>query len=111
MGLSHMKGFKIVDVHKDGTYKTLYHGVNRSKTLKTNEWLKAEIKNITDGSSQQKYKSGFHILPTYEGCVDYLKKFKKLKNKKIVKCRAKNVWPKTHSKSDVYLAEYILIEG
>jgi len=104
-----MTWYKIVDDH-NGILKTLFHGVNRSKTLTLNKWLKAEIKDVRDGSCQKTYKSGFHILKTYEECKEYLKRFTHIDKKKIVKCKAMNVWSKTHSRSNVYLAEYIFIE-
>ena len=103
--------YKIVDEDKPGVFKTLFHGVDRSRVLRFNEWLKAEIKFVTDGSCQTAYKSGFHIAPSYEECVDYLKAFKHTDKKRIVKCTAKNVWPKSHSRHNIYLAEYINIEG
>ena len=105
-----MTWYKIVDDH-DGILKTLFHGVNRSKVLTLNKWLQAEIKDVRDGSCQKTYKSGFHILPSYKEAADYLTRFTYTDKKKIVKCRAKNIWPKTHSRSDVHLAEYIYIEG
>jgi len=104
-----MRCYKIVDEH-DGILKTLFHGVDGSRILKKGEWLKAVIKDVRDGSCQTYYKSGWHILPTYEDCVEYLKRFTYTDKKKIVPCQARNVWPKTHSRADVYLAEYIFIE-
>lgn len=105
-----MKCFKIVDDH-NGILKTLFHGVDGSRVLKKNEWLKADIKDLRNGSCQTYYKSGWHVLPTYEDCVEYLRRFTNLDKKRIVKCQVKNVWPKTHSRADVYLAEYLFIEG
>ena len=105
-----MKCYKIVDEH-NGVLKTLFHGVDGSRVLKLNQWLKADIKDVRDGSRTTYYKSGWHIMSTYEDCVEYLKQFTYTDKKKIVKCRAKHVWPKTHSRSDVYLSEYIYIEG
>lgn len=104
-----MKCYKIVDQHDD-VLKTLFHGVDGSRVLKKGEWLKAVIKDVRDGSCQKTYKSGFHILKTYEECKEYLKRFTHIDKKKIVKCKAMNVWSKIHSRSNVYLAEYIFIE-
>lgn len=73
--------YKIIDEVKPGVFKTLFHGVNRSRILNFNEWLKAEIKDVTDGSCQTTYKSGWHIAPSYEECVKYLKFFKNTKYK------------------------------
>ena len=104
-----MTWYKIVDEYDD-ILKTLFHGVYGSRVLKQKEWLKADIKDVRDGSSQTYYKSGWHILPSYEEGVEYLKRFTYTDKKKIVKCKAKNIWPKTHSRANVFLAEYILIE-
>ena len=103
--------YKIVDENQPGIIKTLFHGVNRSKVLQIGEWLKAEIKDVKDGTSKTTYKSGWHIAPSLEECLSYLQFFQNTENKRIVKCRAKNIWPKAHSRSDIYLAEYIFIEG
>lgn len=101
--------FKIVDYEK-GKLKTLFHGVNGSRTIEKGRWLKADVKTVHDGSSGTEYESGWHILPTYDECKDYLKKFKHLKKKKIIKCKAKNIRPKTHSRDNVYLSEYLYVE-
>ena len=103
--------YKIVDEDKPGVFKTLFHGVNKSRVLKFSEWLKAELKMVKDGTSKTTYLSGWHIAPSYEECVEYLKSFKHTDKKRIVKCTAKNIWPKAHSRHEIYLAEYINIEG
>ena len=102
--------YKIVE-RQNGAIKTLFHGLNGSRVLPENKWLKAEKKLVRDGTSKTWYESGWHIIPTYEECVEYLEFFQKLDTKDIVKCKAKKIWPKSHSRSNVYLAEYILIEG
>ena len=102
--------YKIVDEDKPNLFKTLFHGTNKSRILLFNKWLKAEIKDVTDGSCQKPYKSGWHIAPTYEDCINYLKYFKNTDKKRIVKCKAKNIWKKEHSRGNIFLAEYIKIE-
>jgi hypothetical protein len=102
--------YKIVEVDKSGKIKSLFHGTNGSRFLQINSWLTADIKLAKDGSSKTRYLAGWHIIPTYKECKEYLTKFKNLYNKKIVKCRAKVIWPKTHSKSNVFLSKYIFIE-
>jgi hypothetical protein len=102
--------YKIVDIDEDGNIKTLYHGVNKSRILRIGQWLEAEKKMVRDGSCQTRYESAFHVLPSYEECIKYLRKFKRLDQKRIVTCKAKKVRAKKHSKADVFLAEKILIE-
>lgn len=104
------KWYKIVE-EDSGTYKLLMHGINKSRTIELNKWLKAEIKTVSDGTGRRRYKSGFHVLKTYPDCVKYLRRFKKNMNqKRIVECEARNLWPKSHSRDEVYLAEYIKIK-
>lgn len=103
--------YKIVDEDKPGVFKTLFHGVNKSRVLQFGEWLKAELKQVKDGTSKTTYLSGWHIAPSYEECVKYLKAFQHTTKKRIVKCKAKNVRPKSHSRHEIFLAEYIIIEG
>ena len=102
--------YKIVDYENDN-YKTLFHGINKSRVLKFGEWLEADIKPVKDGTSKTTYMSGWHIMPDYKSTIEYLKAFKHVSKKRILKCRARNVWPKAHSRSDVFLAQFIYIEG
>jgi len=101
--------YKIVE-QQNTVIKTLFHGLNGSRILPINKWLKAEKKLVRDGTSKTYYESGWHIMPTYKECVEYLKVFQNLDTKKIMKCKAKDIRPKSHSRSNVYLADYILIE-
>jgi hypothetical protein len=100
--------FKIVDKEKD-VYKTLFHGINGSRILKIKEWLKADRKLVKDGTSKTIYESGWHIAPSLKECQDYLKYFKHIKKKAIVKCEAKVIWPKAHSRHNIFLAEWLKI--
>lgn len=105
-----MTWYKIVELDKNNNIKTLFHGINKSRILKVGEWLKAELKMVKDGTSKTEYLSGWHIAPTYEECKNYLGFFKHQHNKIIVSCKAKNVWPKSHSRSNIFLAEHIIIK-
>jgi hypothetical protein len=98
--------YKIVDVI-GGQIKTLYHGNNGSKTLQPKKWLKSQQRI----AKKYGYITGWNIIPTHEECIEYLKLFKKLENKQIVKCQAKDVWEKpTKNKVTVLLAKEIFIE-
>ena len=105
-----MDWYKIVELDGKGNIKTLFHGLNGSRVLKTGKWIKADIKPVKDGTSKTTYMSGWHIIPSKEECVEYLQFFKHRDNKTIVKCKAKKIRPKSHSRSNVYLAEKIFIE-
>ena len=101
------KYYKIVDI-VDGKVKTLFHGLNGSKVLPLGTWLQAEMKPVSDGGTI--YTSGWHIIPSLEECIQYLEKFQNKDPKGVVLCRAKNVWPKEHSPSNIYLSEHLYVE-
>ena len=100
--------YKIVE-RDDEQIKSLFHGNRGSRKLNTNEWMEAEMKHVSDGFNGTVYISGWHIAPSFQECKKYLKYFKKLKNKAIVKCEAMNIWPKTHSRHNIHLAQWIKI--
>jgi len=93
---------------EQGDLKTLFHGLNGSKTLPKSQWLEAIEKMVRDGTSKTWYLSGFHILKTAEECHEYLKFFKKPLNRVVVPCLTKGeIRPKSHSRHPVFLAKYI----
>lgn len=110
MVLENQLWYKIVEVDKKGNIKSLFHGIDGSRILKTNRWMTAEIKTVKDGTSKTSYQSGWHVIPSYRECKDYLKKFNIIHNKRIAKCKVKTIWPKSHSPSNVWLAEKLIIK-
>jgi hypothetical protein len=100
--------YKIMD-YEEGKLKTLFHGLNGSRTIPMFEWLKARVEVVSDGSGGTKYMSGWHVFEKYDECLKYLKYFKNLKPKVIAKCKAQKLWPKKHSKADVLLAEWLYV--
>jgi hypothetical protein len=99
--------FKIIEYEND-QIKTLFHGLNGSRTMPTDKWLTAVKKRVKDGTSKTTYLSGWHILLNIEECEDYLLKFtKRLDKLKIVECEARGLRPKTHSPDNVWLADQI----
>lgn len=101
------KWYKIVDV-VNGDVKTLFHGLNGSRTLPYNKWLTAEMKMVSDGNGTE-YLSGFHIMQSLEDSIEYLKRFKNIENKAVVLVSTKKEWKKEHSPSNVWLCEKIKI--
>ena len=75
--------YKIVD-YENGKYKTLFHGVNKSRVLKFNEWLEADMKQVKDGTSKTTYMSGWHIVPDYKSTLEYLQRFKNFENQAVI---------------------------
>lgn len=103
------KYYKIVE-NDNGQLKTVHYYINGTRTLKRDCWIKADIKEVSDRGKGRRYISGIHILPTKESAEDYMKKFKRnLENKIIVPCLAKGIKRKEHSRGDVYLANQIKI--
>jgi hypothetical protein len=108
-----MIGYKIMDFEK-GSVKTLFHGLNGSRTVPRFEWLTANVKDgASDGPNTKSYKAGWHVLETKQQAIDYLSKFKNLKNKVIVKVTTEgNRWKKEHSPAKgLWLCERMRIDG
>jgi len=102
--------FKIVDIEKY-KIKTLFHGLNGSRELHFGNWYVAEKKMVTDGTTERstKYLSGFHVIPSHKESVEYLKKFKNVKNKHILPCYVRGLRKKEHSPYNVWLADEIFL--
>ena len=99
--------YKIVET--DGKdFFTLFHGINGTRKLPLNQWIKAEIKeNVMDGKGK-KYISGIHVVDGLDEAIDYMKKFRRT-DRVIVSCYATGLKRKTHSNHKVYLADKIKI--
>lgn len=98
--------YKIMSV-EDGRIATLYHGVGGTRFLPFNVWHKAERKWA--GEATTRYWTGFHVIPDFDNCVKYLKKFTSKKPRVIVKCLAKNTIPKESSRKKVLLADKMML--
>lgn len=107
--------FRILEVRKSEQGHprpaTLFHGVDGSRTLPLDTWIEAEQKQVHDGSGGTRYQSGFHVFgwAQRQQAVEYLKDFSK--ERPLVVCRvdARNLRPKSHSPSPVYLASEMRI--
>ena len=104
-----MIAYKIIEF-EDGKVKTLFHGVNGSRTLKMNEWIKAKEIKGRDGSGDRWYLTGWHCFYTFEEAKSYLKAFRTRKEKlKIAEVEVKNIRKKEHSPSNVILCSWLKI--
>lgn len=104
-----MKVYRICE-RKNNELLTLFHGINGSRKMPLNTWLYAIVKEVTDGTRKTSttYTSGFHVLPTLEETRKFSKKFTAKRDLVIVECEiGDNYWEKTHSPSNVLLAEKI----
>lgn len=100
--------YRLVEIGKNGEYKTLFHGVNKSRTLPRGKWLRAEVKWVNDGSGTH-YWSGFHVLKSRAECERYFKRFRKRKHRRVVECLVHGLRPKAHSPHPVLLAAYMKV--
>lgn len=105
-----MIAYKIFEVDNKNI-KTLFHGWNGSRTLPIGEKLYAIKKQVTDGSRQNSYLSGWHVFLDYKEAEKYLPRFTKPRTLDIipVKIDANTIRPKPNASGDVYLADWILI--
>ena len=96
-----MAYYKIVEW--DGGPKTLFHGVGGSRRIQPG-WMEADKKMVRDGGHKW-YMSGFHVFKSIEVCREYLKKFRKERELRVVEVLAENTRPKHDG--GVYLADRI----
>ena len=90
------------------TIKTLFHGVEGSRSVPRGKWIKAKEKMVKDGTSKTEYLSGWHVLPTKAEAEEYLTRFKeRVEDLIIVRVLAKNMRAKHHSPDNVWLAQEV----
>ena len=106
-----MIAYKIVEKYNGGI-RALFHGTNGTRHFPIGEWMTAQIReNAKDGTSKNTYRSGYHVLESYDDCVNYLSNFKRrLDDLVIVKVECDGeFWEKSQSKSNVLLVEKMKI--
>ena len=106
-----MKAYRICE-RKGDKIQTLFHGVNGSRTIPMNEWLKASVKLVTDGTRETstQYMSGFHVFAHKEDCKKFIGRFRKERDLVMVECEVKGkMWKKAHSPAPVLLAEQMKV--
>ena len=59
--------FKIVEVVDDGI-RTLFHGLNGSRRMPRGIWLRADERQVKDGTSNTSYMSGWHVFLSRLDC-------------------------------------------
>ena len=99
--------YKIV-IKENNLIKTLFHGVNRTRILPINSWLKADKKIRKDGSNGKEYLTGFHCFKSKEKAIKFMNRFRTNKNRIIVECKAKGLRQKP-TNQNVFLADEIYI--
>ena len=93
---------------ENGILKNLFRGIEGTRTIKFNTWLEAEKKMSVDGSGQQPYLTGIHVLKNKQKAIDYLENFRTDKSRIVIPCKAKGLRQKP-TNEDVYLADYIYV--
>ena len=109
-----MIGYKIVEI-KNGKVRTLYHGVNKSKEIKLDQWNKADKKMVRDGVKCKYYLSGWHFLLTKEECQKlFNESFRVKKDRYIIKCEFRGDIRPKHSEEKgkpYFLADEIYVSN
>jgi hypothetical protein len=91
--------------------KTLFKGINGSRTIPFNQWLIADKKPVKDKYPDGKeYMSGFHVFLDRDTAEEYLRRFRKPVERVIVKCLARGLREKP-TNSSVHLADELYIDG
>ena len=71
---------------ENGMIKNLFRGIDGSRKIPLNKWLKADIKDGFDGSNRHMYKTGIHCLGNLDVAKEYLNNFKTHSDKVICRC-------------------------
>ena len=73
--------------------------------------LTADRKQVRDGTGPW-YESGFNVLLNKEECEKYLERFVAPRELRVIEVLVnENLRVKEHSRSEVYLADYLFIPG
>lgn len=103
-----IKAYKIVEV-VDGKIKSLFHGLNGSRTMPEGVWIKADERMVRDGTGDRMYVSGWHVFLELHQAIHYLKRFTARPDLlKVVECKVRGIRPKYHSPAPVILARRIM---
>lgn len=96
---------------KNGRPHTLFHGFHGSRELPQDKKLRAVEHPVRNPGKKTgpTFISGWHVLPTKEQCVDYLRRFKDTSD--IVVCRVSIAIPREKPRSKVYLSRYLKIDS
>ena len=101
--------YKICD-RIDGEFKTLFHPSEIGRYIPIGEWVEATEKRVRDGSGDNWYISGWHVMETLEEATTYLKRFTYIAHKVIAECICDRV-KKKPSPNNVWLSNKIKLNG
>ncbi len=88
---------------------TLFHAINGSREMPIGIWLDAEVKPVRDASKHKgtEYISGFHCMELLDEMRAFKRMFRKPRDLVIVECEIEGNRKKTHSRSNIILADRI----
>lgn len=105
-----MIAYRVFRKSKNGLPMTLFHGVNGKRELKLDDWLLANKRWVTNPGKKgegRRFRAGFHVVPTLDEIVDYLRRFKHPEELVVCKVGVPSTRPKPGSK--VLLADRMFI--
>lgn len=85
--------WRLFEVDKHGNLKTLFHGVEKSRTIKEGRWYEAEVRPVRDGTSKTWYLSGFHVMRD-QSQLRYVDRFTMKRNIVAVEVEVIDTWVK-----------------
>lgn len=103
-----MTAYKIFDLDGDRP-KTLFHGVDGSRTLPIGKWIKAARKMVTNGSRMYPYLSGFHSYPDLEAARRWLQSAQIVEGRVVVKVKIDGCREKPRDIRETILSDWLLI--
>ena len=102
------KAYKVFVV-EDGCLKNLFKGIEGTRTIEFNTWLRAENKMSVDGSGQDPYLTGIHCLLDKDKAIDYLDNFRTDKNRIVLEVKVDGIRQKPTNRN-VYLADWLYVD-
>ena len=101
------KVYKAFRRDENGDLRFLFHGLDGSRTVPLNKWLKAKQRRVKDGTSKHKYLSGFHFFldRAARSRFDRLTKFKYYTQQVMVR----GLRPKPRSSVGAWLADELYV--
>lgn len=97
-----------VFLYENDNLKNLFRGIEGSRNIEYDKWLKAKKVMSVDGSGQKPYLTGIHCLKNKKDAIEYLKNFRTEKNRVVVECYASGLRKKPTNEK-VSLADFIYV--
>jgi len=99
--------YKAFRQDKEAVLRFLFHGLEGSRTVPLNRWLKAKKRRVKDGTSKHKYLSGFHVFVDRQA----MSRFGKLTKFKypILPVLVRGLRPKPRTSVGAWLADELYV--